>query len=138
MYKKICLFTLIFISLPNLIFSNEKDLLDYNITISPNNPIIGEIAYGEKDSTSTFIYNILKEDFSKDWIEKYVSNDYKYLFSKKYSKIFIELLPIKSNFYCSKLISFDNNNCISVYINKDNILNIILEKNTNKIINIKY
>ena len=138
MYKKICLFTLLLIISSNFVFSNEKELLNYNITISPNNPIIGEIDYGNTKSVSTYIYNILKEDFTKEWIEKYVCEDYKFMFTKKYSKLFIDLLPINTIFYCSQLKSFENNNSISVYINEDKILYIILENKTNKIINIKY
>lgn len=136
MNKKICCFTLIFLFSLNLLFSNVKELQNYNISVLPSNSLIGEIEFGNENSISNFIYNIFQEEFTKEWIDLYVSEEYKYYFSKKFSKSFLDILPLSQPFYCSKEKTFKNNISISIYTSDKIVLNIILDKTDNKIINI--
>lgn len=138
MNKKIYSFTLIFIFSLYPIFSTDTTYISYDNYINPINTKIGEIDFGRQESISNLIKNILSDEYSNIWIDNYIKEEYKYMFSKKYSKTFVDLLPITKNFYCSKVKNYENNRSVSVYISDNMIINFIFDKNEDKIINVNF
>ncbi|MGD1822315.1 MAG: hypothetical protein ACPKM0_06055 [Pleomorphochaeta sp.] len=138
MNKKIYSFTLIFIFSLYPIFSTDTTYISYDNYINPTNTKIGEIDFGRQESISNLIKNILSDEYSNIWIDNYIKEEYKYMFSKKYSKTFVDLLPITKNFYCSKVKNYENNRSVSVYISDNMIINFIFDKNEDEIINVNF
>lgn len=133
MNKKIYIITLFFFFLPNIIFANINT---YENMIVPNNDKIGKINFGKINSQNYIVHKMFKEEYTQAWIENYVSENFRHVFTNKYSELFLDLLPISSTIYCSEVIKYTNNNAISIIFEEGRIITLLFDKEEDKIIGI--
>jgi len=138
MNKKIYCFTLICLISINFVFTNDIENYNKNKQILPINDYIGQVDFGNKNSLSNFVLEMFRQNYNTDWIESYVKDDYKYVFTKKYSKMFLELLPLNDPIYCSKQKIFKNNRAVSILFEKNKIITLLFDIEENKIINVDF
>ncbi|MDC7238451.1 MAG: hypothetical protein PQJ45_11845 [Sphaerochaetaceae bacterium] len=138
MNKKILLFTLILFTNIPAFFANDTSLVIYNNTILPISNKIGMINSINSTESERYFKEMFEEDFNLEWIDKYIMDDYKYSFTKENSKFLAQLLPIKGSIYVGKMNYKPSNRTISVLIENNLIVQIIIDKNIDKIISMKF
>jgi len=136
MNKKILLSTLIIIFCVNFIYAQEQKIKIYDVNILPVSSKIGMIQSGEIDSLENYSKKMFTQDYSLDWIERFVIDEYKYGFTKENSKVLASLLPVKGPIYTSKASIKANNRAITLLVNEDIIINLIFDEQLNKIISL--
>jgi len=99
MKKKSCLVSiLLLLTLP--IFSASFSLIQLaDEGLPPSDNEMGRILIESKDELALTLENALKRDFSPSWIESYVDEKNVYGFSKTYSSILANILPLKQAYY---------------------------------------
>ncbi|MCK9190562.1 MAG: hypothetical protein M0P10_03320 [Sphaerochaetaceae bacterium] len=99
MKKKSCLVSiLLLLTLP--IFSASFSLIQLaDEGLPPSDNEMGRILIESKDELALTLENALKRDFSPSWIESYVDEKNVYGFSKTYSPILANILPLKQAYY---------------------------------------
>jgi hypothetical protein len=138
MNKKILLFTLILFANIQSFFANDTSLIIYNNTILPISNKIGMINSINSTESEKYFKEMFEEDFNVEWIDKYIMDDYKYSFTKENSKFLAQLLPIEGSIYVGKMNYKPNNRTISVLIENNLIVQIIIDKSIDKIIAMKF
>lgn len=134
MNRKIYTFTLILLFSCASLFARDNKFSIYNRTILPTSSKIGKIESGKLYSSENYFKQMFKDEYSLNWVERYVKDEYKYSFTKENSKILAELLPVKGPIYTSKITLKPNNRTINLLIEDKTIVKIILEKQSDKII----
>ncbi len=134
MNRKIYIFTLILLISCASLFARDNKFSIYNRTILPTSSKIGKIESGKLYSSENYFKQMFKDEYSLNWVERYVKDEYKYSFTKENSKILAELLPVKGSIYTSKITLKPNNRTINLLIEDKTIVKIILEKQSDKII----
>ena len=134
MNRKIYIFTLILLISCASLFARDNKFSIYNRTILPTSSKIGKIESGKLYSSENYFKQMFKDEYSLNWVEKYIKDEYKYSFTKENSKILAELLPVKGSIYTSKITIKPNNRTINLLIEDKTIIKIILEKQSDKII----
>lgn len=134
MNRKIYIFTLILLISCASLFARDNKFSIYNRTILPTSSKIGKIESGKLYSSENYFKQMFKDEYSLNWVERYIKDEYKYSFTKENSKILAELLPVKGSIYTSKITIKPNNRTINLLIEDKTIIKIILEKQSDKII----
>jgi len=134
MNKKILVFTFIILLSMSNMYSNNSEIEIYNETIMPKSSKIGYLQFANREPLLKHTNQIFKEDYSPAWIEKNVLKEFRYGFSKKYSKKLASLLPIKEAIYFSLITYQKNNISLSLELSSGEIIDIIYDKGFNQII----
>ncbi len=138
MNKKILVFTFIILLSISNIYSNNAQIEIYNQTIMPKSTKIGYLQFANQDPLLIHTNQIFKEEYSPDWIENNVQKEFRYGFSKKYSKKLALLLPIKETIYFSLITYQENNISLSLELSSKEIIDIIYDKSLNQIISLNF
>ncbi|WP_320130138.1 hypothetical protein [uncultured Sphaerochaeta sp.] len=67
----------------------------YGNPLFPADPVIGQLVSQKNGQVETLTAQALSENWSVDWLERYVSKDMRYGFSKSFNDILASLLPQK-------------------------------------------
>jgi len=138
MNKKILVFTFIILLSINNMYSNTSEIEIYNETIMPKSSKIGYLQFANQESLLKYTNQIFKEDYSPEWIEKNVQKEFRYGFSKQYSKKLASLLPIKETIYFSFITYQENNISLSIELISGEVIDIIYDKALNQIIALNF
>ncbi len=138
MNKKIFLFTLILLTCVQSIFSKETSLEIYNSIILPRSNKIGLINSFNYRTGETYFKQMFEEEYNVEWVDRYIMDEYKYSFTKENSKFLAKLLPVEGSIYVGYMNYKPNNRTISVLIDNELIVQIILDNRVDKIISMQF
>lgn len=135
MKKKSCLVSiLLLLSLP--LFSASFSLIQLNDEgLSPSDNEMGRILIESKDELVATLEKALTKDFSPSWIESYVDEKNIYGFSKTYSSILANILPLKQAYYVITPRVSSNESEIFIRCENGDLYSFVFDEN-NKLISV--
>lgn len=138
MNKKILIFTFIILLSINNMYSDDSVIEIYNQTIMPKSAKIGYIQSYNNEPILKHTNQIFRENYNPEWIENNVQKEFRYGFSKQYSKKLSSLLPIEGPIYFSLITYQENNISLSLELNSGEIIDIIFNKSLNQIVSLNF